>query len=442
MGNKKKQGLKLWSLVGIALGAVVGAGVVTLTGQAIAVTGRSAWLAYVVATFAGFFMVVPYMLLVNCIRPRGGNYTLAASMLGTRMAGFVGLSVTLNVLNIAVFGSGFGQYFNVLFPEISPKAGAIIGITFFFILNIFGVALMAKVQGVMSVILFGGLTLFIILGMRKMTPGSMDFSAPTFFTGGGAGFAAAVMLLIQSTFGYKNIINFAGEAEHPKRDLPRTMLITACIILFLYVGIALVNTGVLPIAEVAGQPLTNVARSLMPGPLYYVFLIGGPLAALATTINGAFAIFATPIRQAAEDGWFPKGLTKTNKHQVPYLLYVMIYMIGIIPIIAGLSIRTITSNVVLVISFNEIIAFLAVFRLPEVLPDAWEQRYYKVSVKLFKAGVIFAIILRSFFIVLSLQNITPLLAVITITLFIVFFIYATIRAKSSDVKVTKSYDLT
>ena len=70
---KHKNGLGLGALVALALGTVVGAGVVTLTGQAIAVTGRSAWLAYLIATVAGFLMIVPYALLGNCMIPKGGK---------------------------------------------------------------------------------------------------------------------------------------------------------------------------------------------------------------------------------------------------------------------------------------------------------------------------------------------------------------------------------
>ena len=87
---EQKKGLGLWALVALALGTVVGAGVVTLTGQAIAVTGKSAWLAYLVATAAGFLMIVPYALLGNCMIPKGGNYTITATLLGDRWGGCAG----------------------------------------------------------------------------------------------------------------------------------------------------------------------------------------------------------------------------------------------------------------------------------------------------------------------------------------------------------------
>lgn len=47
--QKKSTKLSLFSLAGIGIGTTIGAGVVTVTGQAVGVTGRSAWVAYLIA---------------------------------------------------------------------------------------------------------------------------------------------------------------------------------------------------------------------------------------------------------------------------------------------------------------------------------------------------------------------------------------------------------
>ena len=54
MGENKSQGLGIKELTSLAAGQVIGAGVVTLVGQAIGVTGRSVWLAYATAILLGF----------------------------------------------------------------------------------------------------------------------------------------------------------------------------------------------------------------------------------------------------------------------------------------------------------------------------------------------------------------------------------------------------
>lgn len=55
--------LGLSELYAIALGYVIGAGIVTMVGPAIAVTGRSAWVAYFVAILFGLVINIPAVFI-------------------------------------------------------------------------------------------------------------------------------------------------------------------------------------------------------------------------------------------------------------------------------------------------------------------------------------------------------------------------------------------
>ena len=60
--------LKRSDLFAIAVGMVIGSGMVTLIGPAMAYTGYSVWLAYLVAIVMGFFMVSPILFWeVPCV---------------------------------------------------------------------------------------------------------------------------------------------------------------------------------------------------------------------------------------------------------------------------------------------------------------------------------------------------------------------------------------
>ena len=78
--EQKRLGLK--ELVALATGQVVGAGVVTLIGTAIPVTGRSVWVAYGAAVILGFCTIFPYIMLSCMMRVNGGSYTFVSSILG------------------------------------------------------------------------------------------------------------------------------------------------------------------------------------------------------------------------------------------------------------------------------------------------------------------------------------------------------------------------
>ncbi|WP_440895667.1 hypothetical protein ACS127_14095 [Amphibacillus sp. Q70] len=82
MSKPKK--LSLVSLVAIAAGQVIGAGVVTLIGPAIGVTGMSAWLAYGAAVIVGLMSVLPFIFLSSAVVLEGGEYSIVIEMLGKK----------------------------------------------------------------------------------------------------------------------------------------------------------------------------------------------------------------------------------------------------------------------------------------------------------------------------------------------------------------------
>lgn len=64
--------LGLTELYALAIGQVIGAGVITLIVPAIKMTGYSAWLAYLVAILVGFLMIAPTVFVSSALRLGGG----------------------------------------------------------------------------------------------------------------------------------------------------------------------------------------------------------------------------------------------------------------------------------------------------------------------------------------------------------------------------------
>lgn len=69
-------------LYALAIGQVIGAGVITLVVPAIKMTGYSAWLAYFAAIIMGFFMILPTVFVSSTVRLGGGNYSMLAGLAG------------------------------------------------------------------------------------------------------------------------------------------------------------------------------------------------------------------------------------------------------------------------------------------------------------------------------------------------------------------------
>ena len=95
-------------LLALGVGQVIGAGVITLVGQAVGVTGRSAWLAYGIAVIIGFIMVIPYVFLSSTIIVKGGAYSVIKAMSGERLAGMYVVSYITQCLSLSLMGTSLG----------------------------------------------------------------------------------------------------------------------------------------------------------------------------------------------------------------------------------------------------------------------------------------------------------------------------------------------
>mgnify|MGYP004724509239 CR=1 FL=1 len=435
----QEKGLNLINLVAIAAGQVIGAGVVTYVGPAIAVTGISAWLAYGAAVVAGFFSIIPFIFLSSALVLQGGEYSIIDRMLGAKFAGFYIVAYIAQCLGISVMGLSLGTYLNYIIP-VDKRIIALIGLTIFLCMNLLGVSVMAKLQTVLTSILIGALLIFTVFGLTKIGPQTFDFSSPDFFTDGFKGFSSAVALYAFSTYGQYMVVNFGKDAENPKKDIPLAIIISSVIILIVYVGIALVQTGILPISETAGKPLTVVAQSILPAPLMILFIIGGPLMALATTINSFYSARSNPLLRATKDGWFPDFFGRSNKNNAPYILMGMIWLIGVVPILLNMSINKITNNVVLVAYLLRMIIGLATLRLPTLYKNQWEESFLHMPDPLFYGITLFAILAQFYMVYLSARSMSVFQVGCCIVFVLFCVVYAYVRFRSGKVAIKSVKD--
>lgn len=89
------------------------------------------------------------------------------------------------------------------------------------------------------------------------------------------------------------------------------------------------------------ETILPAAQAILPSVVYKIFMIGGPIMAIITTLNGVFNDVRYPIAQAAKDGWLPKGILKENRFGAPFLIYTYTLIVVLFPIIFDMSIVTI-----------------------------------------------------------------------------------------------------
>ena len=146
-----KRVLTRGNLMGIAVGQIIGAGVMVMSISALGMTGRSVNIAFVIAAIFTVIAAIPVIFYSSCVRLRGGTYTQAALFVGPAFAGFYMITYLFSNMSIAMFAIGITSYIVSLVPA---AAGYDMWINFalmtiFFVLNFFGTEWMAKVQDIM-----------------------------------------------------------------------------------------------------------------------------------------------------------------------------------------------------------------------------------------------------------------------------------------------------
>jgi APA family basic amino acid/polyamine antiporter len=421
-------------LYALAIGQVIGAGIVSVLGAAIAATGRSAWLAYLVAIIIGFITIFPFIVVSSVAKCKGGVYSLVGGLMGEKWAGCIIMSNIPAACSLSIYGVALGTYVNSLVPGISPKAVAITITIIFYIMNLMSVKGIATLQKPMTWLLIGTLFMFMIFGLVKMKANPFDFRTEDFITNGPNGFLRAVILLVYSTYSYYMCFNFGGNARNPKKDIPIVILTVPILLVVLYCGVGMVAGGTLPVSEVAGKPLTMVAKAVLPMPLFILFIVGGVMMALSTSLNSQFGSFGRMYAQAVKDNWFPKVFTKINRYDQPYIMVTIAFIITMIPIVTGYNVGEIANNIVLLTYIAGIIPLLGAFRIPTLYSEAWKKSRFHMPTWLFYIIMVLSTITKIMVTYWSARGLNATKVIISLVAVAFCFGYAILRSRAGLVK--------
>ena len=429
-------------LMGIAIGQIIGAGIMSMMGVAIAMTGRSANLAFMLSAVFTMCTFFPSIFVTSCIRMRGGMYTQMAIFGGDKLAGYYSVVYFITNMSLAMYALSFAQYAVALIPGVPEKAVALIVGTLFFILNFFGVDLMAKIQNLLVIVLILALAMFAVFGIPQVDLASYFSNADgLFMTEGITGFLTATAYLGFATGGATVILGVSAECKNPTKDIPFVIIVSTIGVAILYGFVATAASGVLPTESVMNQPLTLVAQQILPAPLYVFFIVGGAMFALATTLNSQIMSATKPVMQSCEDGWFPQSLATLSKYKTPYKILVIYYVILVVPIILDLEIAQISSIVQILGYVNNLILTTTAMKLPKMFPEAWEKSQFKVPTGVFKALMILTDIVILIQFSFMFASLTLQLIIFNVAVMVFGFVYAYWRTGTGKAKPTVSYEM-
>ncbi|WP_462411531.1 APC family permease [Neobacillus sp. Marseille-QA0830] len=426
-------------LMSIAVGQIIGAGIFALTGVAIGMTGKGVNIAFMIAAVFVIIISLTQILISGTVRMRGGLYTQAALLVGSKFAGFYTVIYIFSNIAIALYAISFADYFLALIPGVNPKLISVAILTLFYLFNLFGIKEAAMVQNAMVIIMAIALTIFIAYGLPQVKPGY--FSGADFMPGGATGLFTAAALLTFATGGAAVIINFGAEAKNPTKDIPIVLIVSTVSVALVYALMATVAAGVLPISEVANKPLTLVAEEILPYPFYVFFIVGGAMFALATTLNATLGWVTKPLLQACVDGWLPAKLGAVNeKYKTPHILLTIFFILGLIPIFTGWDLGGLANFVLILNNILTLVLSIATVRLPHVVPEFWEKSRFRTSKQVLWIISIVATLVAAFQVYLLLQDLSTTMVIGNIVMLILAYAYSLWRFKSGKVNMEISYE--
>lgn len=393
-GSEKLLGF--WDLMGISLGQIIGTGVVILTGISISMTGYGAPWAFVLALLIVAIPTISIAALGSAVPNTGGNYTYVRDFLGPKTSFFYLSLLIAGQVILASFAIGFAEYARELFPGINLMLVAASIMVLCYIANLRGIKTAARFQSIMVLVLVVSLIIYIISGFSHIDDYSPYTEPEKILPSGFGGFFAAAFLLRLSLIGSEFISEFGGEMENPGKLIPMVMGISLLVVIILYIALAIVASGVLPLEEIQGANLGATAKVVFSPAVYIAFIGGGVMISLVTSLNAIFAWCTRGLYMATEDGWLPSGFAVKNKYGTPYIYLTLFFIVGITPILTGLSLEYVSILGNAVGAIFGLFPVVALYNLSNRNPEAYEKAPFKLPVWATKLFPIIAVIIYGY----------------------------------------------
>lgn len=322
--KKLERSLSLTSVVAISIGGMLGSGIFVLPGLAAAKTGSSVWLAYFLAAVCILPAALSKSELATAMPSSGGTYVYIERAFGPLFGTIAGIGLWLSLLLKSAFALvGFGAYLTVL-VDIAPgltKYVALVFLVIILFLNILGVKKVGKVQIVIVSISLISLAIILLFGLPRVSADLLD----PFLLNGNMGLFSTVAFVYISYAGVTKVAAIAGEIKNPSVNLPRAMILSLFIMTTIYVVVAFVLVGNLPLEELKTdiKPIYSIANLLGGSVVGYIAAIVGVITLISMANSGVLAASRFPFAMAI-DKLLPEFMSKIHsKYLTPVVTIAM-----------------------------------------------------------------------------------------------------------------------
>lgn len=365
-----KRTLTAKHLVMLGIGAVIGAGIFVMTGQAAANhAGPAVMLSFVFAGVACAFAGLCYAEFAAMMPVSGSAYSYSYATLGEGMAWFIGWCLVLEYLfagaSVAVGWSAYLVSFitttlNLPFPAELANAplawtghafvpsGAIINLPAVLIvaavsgLCYVGITQSAFVNSIVVAIKIAVICLFVGFGISYISPDNWhpfipDNTAPGVF--GWSGVFRAASIVFFAYIGFDAVSTSAGETKDPQKNMPIGILGSLAICTVIYIIVSAVLTGLLPYTELGTAKPVATALEHYPQLTWLKSIVEiGAIAGLSSVVLVMLMAQPRIFYTMSRDGLLPKIFGRVHrKFHTPYVGTILVGVVaaalaGLIPL--------------------------------------------------------------------------------------------------------------
>ncbi len=283
--------LGLYAATSIGIGGMIGAGIFSIFGTAVKISGNAVYIPFIIAGVVALLNGYSYAKLGVRYQSAGGPVEFLLKGFGDGiLSGGLNLLLWISyIFALALYSKGFSSYAVTFLPPDSAlvweKIFATAIILVFTAINFIGAKAVGKSELFIVSIKFGIQVLFAAAGIAYMDIG--NFSIFLWPDSKSILFGAGVVFLAYQGFGL--ITNAAEDITNPETTLPRAIYLSIALVIIIYVSVSLAVIGNLSTFEIEKSKDYALAAAAKP----FLGVIGFKIMALAALISTSSAINAS-----------------------------------------------------------------------------------------------------------------------------------------------------
>lgn len=332
-----KRTLGLPALFAAAVGAVVAQVVFVSILQGVGIGGASFFVAILIAFVLTLCYVFTYSELALLL-PKAGSISSYTEVAIGHFPAIV--AVIAGYLAPAIFGLPAELFllehiFDVLYPGSFTQIGWVVLVAFA-LLNLLGVDIFSGVQNILAYLMLASLLIIGVVGVTQADPrGAPVGSILGELSQIDLSVFGLTMLAIWSFFAIEFVCPLIEETKNPKKNIPRSMIVAAVVLLVIYFLVALAGYRMVPADELTGSDIPHWVLVLeLFGPKGKLIMAVLAVTATCSTINTVIATLPRMLFGMAHNHQLPAIFMKVHpKTKAPWVGIIFVAALILIPML-------------------------------------------------------------------------------------------------------------